>query len=64
MNTQDADAMLQNIFSACDMAPNTIPIDKLMLRRKLSMAPYNTCLTIIAIQLFVLLLLPFALFFM
>lgn len=33
MNLSDADATLQNVFAACNQAPNTIPIDRLLIRQ-------------------------------
>ncbi len=61
MSTKDADDTLKNILSACDMAPITMSVDKLLLRRKLSTAPYKICLKIILVQIILLLLLPAAL---
>lgn len=61
MNAKDADDTLKNVLSACDMAPNTASVDKLLLRRKLSTAPYKICLKLILVQIIILLLLPAAL---
>lgn len=58
MNVQDADSTLKNILAACDMPPHTVPVDKLLLRQKLSTAPYNLCMRIILIQLIILILFP------
>lgn len=35
MNKEDADKLLQNVFEAAGKQPNTIPFDKLLLRRKI-----------------------------
>lgn len=59
MNTQDADNTLKNVLAACDMAPNTIPIDKLLLRQKFGTAPYDICLRLLLLQIIILLVLPF-----
>lgn len=41
MNMEQANAALQNIFAACNQAPNTIPFDKLVLRQQLNTAVYT-----------------------
>ena len=39
-----ADATLQNIFEACDLPPNTIPFDKIVLRQKVNTVYLQTCI--------------------
>lgn len=56
MNT--ANDTLQNIFAACDKAPNTIPFDKLVLRQKANTKSYNILLVITAVLLLLTFLLP------
>ncbi len=51
MDMEQANAMLQNIFAACDQTPNTIPFDKLVLRRKLNTAKYTRWIVITAVSL-------------
>lgn len=47
MNIETANTALQNVFAACDKAPNTIPFDKLLLREKLNTHIYNRLLVIV-----------------
>ena len=58
MDPGQANSALQNIFAACEQAPNTIPFDKLLLRRKLNTRKYDILLCVIAFALSVTLLLP------
>lgn len=58
MDPGQANSALQNIFAACEQAPNTIPFDKLLLRRKLNTRKYDILLCVIALALSVTLLLP------
>uniref|UniRef100_UPI004055BBF1 hypothetical protein n=1 Tax=Acetatifactor sp. TaxID=1872090 RepID=UPI004055BBF1 len=48
MDIDRANSTLQNIFAACDQAPNTIPFDKLVLRQKVNTRIYNRLLVITA----------------
>lgn len=60
MNMETANAALQNVFAACDKAPNTIPFDKLVLREKLNTRCYNRLLFIAALLLLLTFLSPLA----
>lgn len=51
INMEQANAMLQNVFAACNQAPNTIPFDKLALRQKINIKPYNRLIMVTAIAL-------------
>ncbi len=46
-----ANNTLQNVFAACNQAPNTIPFDKLVLRNQLDTKIYNRLLIITSIAL-------------
>lgn len=59
MDIKQADSALQNIFEACNQSPNTIPFDKLVLRRKANTKIYNRLLTASAIILLITFLSPF-----
>ena len=59
MDIKLANETLQNIFAACDRAPNTIPFDKLVLRQKTNTRLYNILLIITAILFLLTLLFPF-----
>lgn len=58
MDIDTANSTLQNIFAACDQAPNTIPFDKLVLRQKVNTRIYNRLLTATAIILLLTFLSP------
>lgn len=60
LNDQMANEMLQNVFAACDREPNTIPFDKLILRRKISTRAYTFGMTVTTIILAITFLLPLA----
>jgi len=49
MDMERANATLQNVFAACDQAPNTIPFDKLVLRQKMNTRIYNRMIAITAL---------------
>lgn len=48
MDMNTANTALQNILSACDQAPNTIPFDKILLRQKVNLRVYNRLLILTA----------------
>lgn len=52
MDMDTANAALQNIFAACDKAPNTIPFDKIILRQTANTKNYNILIIITSIILF------------
>lgn len=58
MDIDRANSTLQNIFAACDQAPNTIPFDKLLLRQKVNTQIYNRLLTVTAVILLLTFLCP------
>lgn len=60
MDMDAANAALQNIFAACDKAPNTIPFDKLVLRQKANTQNYNILIIITSILLLLTFLGPLA----
>lgn len=49
MDIGTANAALQNIFAACDKAPNTIPFDKIVLRQKANTKSIHILLVITAV---------------
>ena len=53
-----ADATLQNIFEACDLPPNTIPFDKIVLRQKVNTVYFQTCILFCIRLLIITLLAP------
>ena len=53
-----ADATLQSIFEACDLSPNSIPFDKIVLRQKVETIYFNTCILFCIPFLLVTLLAP------
>ncbi len=58
MDMEQANTALQNIFAACNQAPNTIPFDKLVLRRQLNTGIYKRLIMITVIALFLTFLSP------
>lgn len=54
----DANATLQNVFAACNKSPNTVPIDRLLLRRTLKTKTFDILLRVIAGLLILTLLAP------
>lgn len=60
MNLKMANETLQNVFAACEQPPNTIPFDKLVLRRKLNTRTYDSLLVLTAILLLLTFLAPLA----
>lgn len=60
MNMEQANATLQNVFAACNQTPNTIPFDKLVLRKKLNTRVYNRMIVLTALLLFITFLAPLA----
>lgn len=59
MDVAQASSALQNIFAACDQAPNTIPFDKIILRQKLNTQIYIRLIIITLIVLLLTFLSPF-----
>ncbi len=53
-----ADATLQNIFEACDLPPNTIPFDKIVLRQKINTVYFQACILFCIRLLIITLLAP------
>lgn len=60
MNIDTANETLQNVFSACEKEPNTIPFDKIVLRNRFNRFFYNICMLILCICFVLLLLCPLA----
>lgn len=58
MDIDKANTALQNIFAACNQAPNTIPFDKLVLRQQLNTGIYTRLIAITVITLFLTFLSP------
>ena len=58
MNVKAADMTLQNVFSACDQAPNQVPFDKIILRNKLTYRSDNTYISVTAVLLLLTFLIP------
>ena len=46
LDISSADTALQNIFAAVGQTPNSVPFNKLVLRQKAVLKPYNIMLTI------------------
>ncbi|MBQ7919302.1 MAG: hypothetical protein IJ324_05120 [Lachnospiraceae bacterium] len=63
LDVQSADRTLQSVFAACDVEPNTMPFDKLILREKAHLAPYNRRITATLMILLITLATPFLFFF-
>lgn len=51
LDIASADTALQNIFAAVGQTPNSVPFNKLVLRQKAVLKPYNIMLTICIILL-------------
>ena len=64
LDIKSADQTLQNIFAACNVSPNTVPFDKLILRQKVRLRPYNICLIITFILLLLTLTAPLPFFYL
>ncbi len=60
IDNQMANEMLQNVFAACDREPNTIPFDKLILRRKISTRAYTIGMFLTSLILAITFFLPLA----
>lgn len=60
MNMDQANQALQNVFAACEKAPNTIPFDKLVLRQKLNTRIYDRLINLTVIFLLITFLSPLA----
>jgi len=58
MDINQANSTLQNVFAACDQAPNTIPFDKIILRQKANTKIYNRLITVTAVILLLTFLSP------
>ena len=41
LDIKSADRTLQSVFAACNVTPNTVPFDKLLLRQQVRLRPYN-----------------------
>ena len=59
LDIQAANKTLQNVFMACDVEPNAVPFDKLLLRQKARLAPINLRLILSLIILLFTLATPF-----
>ncbi|HKM35709.1 MAG TPA: hypothetical protein VJY54_13355 [Lachnospiraceae bacterium] len=53
MNMDQANETLQNVFAACEKAPNTVPFDKLVLRQKLNTRIYDRLIILTAFLLLI-----------
>ncbi len=60
LNMDSAGKSLDHIFSSCNLAPNTVPIDKLLLRQKVNSRSYNRLLVITTIVAFLTFITPLA----
>ena len=60
MNLKMANETLQKVFAACEQPPNTIPFDKLVLRRKLNTRTYDFLLVLTGLLLLLTFLAPLA----
>lgn len=60
IDNQMANEMLQNVFAACDREPNTIPFDKLILRRKINTRAYTIGMFLTSLILAITFFLPLA----
>ena len=60
MDTNTADQTLQNVLAACNKPASTLPVDKLILNRKMSRAPYIHAIILAACALILCLLCPLA----
>jgi len=60
MDMKQANEALQNIFAACNQAPNTIPFDKLILRKQLNTGLYKRLIVITALTLVLTFISPLA----
>ena len=60
MNTNAADQTLQNVLAACNKPASTLPVDKLILNRKMSRAPYIHAIILATFALILCLLCPLA----
>lgn len=63
MDKNVANEMLSNVFAACDKEPNTIPLDKLVLRGKIRTASFNLPIVLASIMLTIQLCLPPVLYY-
>lgn len=64
LSIEQADFALQNIFAACNMPPNTIPFDKIVLRQKVNTLFFKVTVSIASAALLLNLLLPIHFLFM
>ena len=62
LDIQSADRTLQSVFAACNVEPNTVPFDKLILREKARLTPYNTRLAATLVILLITLATPILFF--
>lgn len=58
LDMRSADTALQNIFAAVGQVPNSVPFNKLVLRQKAVLKPYNILLTISICLLILTILFP------
>lgn len=59
IDIQSADKTLQSVFAACNVEPNTVPFDKLVLRQQARLKPYNIRLVATLLLLLLTLSTPF-----
>ena len=58
LDVKTADDVLQNVFAACDVSPNTIPLDKILKRTKLNLVSDNLLIILAGLLLALTLLIP------
>jgi hypothetical protein len=58
LDVKTADDVLQNVFAACDVSPNTIPLDKILKRTKLNLVSDNLLIILAGLLLAFTLLIP------
>lgn len=58
IDMEQANAALQNVFAACNEAPNTVPIDRLLLHQAAHKRTYDIFLRVIIVLLLLTLLSP------
>lgn len=58
LSIEQADIALQNIFAACNMPPNTIPFDKIVLRQKVNTLFFKVSISVASAALLLTLLAP------
>lgn len=58
LNISEANSTLQNVFEACEIPPNTIPFDKILLRQRANTRFFKTCIFICVAWIAFMLLIP------